>query len=129
MTISNKKYKFSKCNQLAVWLPVAPGLFCYLPLDNKLGSQVCKGKHQRADYRIYIIVIYTCLTEIKSLYSLNIQMWFYHHKTIKFIYPFVLEQINLRELLTENTITNYKVTNTNTKVTYRFQLGQCDTNF
>ena len=38
-------------------------------------------------------------------------MWFYHHKVINFIYPFALEQINLGEMLTENMIINYKVTN------------------
>ena len=38
-------------------------------------------------------------------------MWFYHHKIIYFIYPFVLEQVNLGELLTENMIIHNKITN------------------
>ena len=36
-------------------------------------------------------------------------MWFYHHKVINFIYPFVLEHLNLGEMLTKNMIINYKV--------------------
>ena len=48
-----------------------------------------KEKHQRTDDSIYIIVI-------------RAFMWFYYHKNINFIYPFVLEEINLGELLTEN---------------------------
>ena len=66
----------------SVWLPIASGLFCDLPLDNKLRSQVCKGKHQRTDDSKYIIVIDTCFTLIKFLYSLKIQLLFNHHKMI-----------------------------------------------
>ena len=84
---------------LSVGLPVASGLFCDLPQDNKLGSQVEKRKHQRTDDSICLIIIDTCITSIKSLYSLKIHMWFYHHKTINFFDPFILEQINLGELL------------------------------
>ena len=58
-----------------------------------------------------IFVIDTCFSLIKSSYSLKIQMWFYHHKTINFMYPFVLEQTNLGKLLTENMIINQKITN------------------
>ena len=54
-------------------------------LDNKLGSQVYKGKYQRIDDSICIIVIDTCFTLIKSLHNIKIQMWFYHHTTILFI--------------------------------------------
>ena len=60
-----------------VWLPIASGLFCDLPLGNKLGSQVGKGKHQRTDDSISIIAIDTCFS---SLHNLKIQMWFYHSK-------------------------------------------------
>ena len=64
--------------------------------------QVGNGQHQRTDDSIYVIG--TCFSLIKSLYSLNIYMWFYRHKIINFIYPFVFEQIYLGELLTENMI-------------------------
>ena len=63
------------------------------------------------------------------MFSLKSQMWFYHQKTINFIYLFVLEQIHFVELLTENIIINYKVTNPNAKVRCRLQVGQCDSNF
>ena len=63
-----------------------------------------KGKHQRTDDSKTLIVIDICFSLIKSL--------FYHHKIINFMYPFVLEQINLGELLTENMIIYHKVTNT-----------------
>ena len=90
---------------------------------------MCKGKHQRTGDSICIIVTNTCFPLIKSFYSLKIQMCFYHQKTINFIYPFILEQINFVELLTENIIINYKVTNANPKVRCRLQVGQCDSNF
>ena len=61
-----------------VWLPIASGLFCDLPVGTKLGSIMGKGKHQRTGDSISIIVINTCFSLIKSLYSLKIQMWFYH---------------------------------------------------
>ena len=40
-------------------------------------------------------------------------MWLYHHKLINFMYPFVLDQINLGELLIANMIINHKFTNIN----------------
>ena len=55
-----------------VWLPIASGLFCDLPQGNKLGSQVGKGKLQRADDNISIIAIDTCFSLIKSLHNLKI---------------------------------------------------------
>ena len=70
-------------------------LFCDLPLDNKLGSQVCKGKYQRTEDSTCIIGIDTYFTLTNSLYSLIIQMWFYYHKRINFIYPCIFEQVNL----------------------------------
>ena len=91
--------------------------------SNKLGSQVCKGKHRRTGDSTCIIVMNTCITLIKSLYSIKVQMWFYNQKTINFIYPFVLEQINFLELLTENIIINYKVTIANPNVRSRLQVG------
>ena len=63
-----------------VWLPIALGLFCDLPLGNKLGSQVGKENHKRTDDSISIIVIDTCFSLIKSLHNLKIQMGFYHSK-------------------------------------------------
>ena len=77
---------------------------------------MCKGKHQRTSDSTCITVINTCFSLIKSLYSLKIQMWFYNQKTINVIYPFVLEQINFVELLTENIIINDKVINANKRV-------------
>ena len=57
-------------------------------------------------------------------------MWFYHHKIINFIYPFALEQLNLGEMLTENMIINYKVTNTKKfKIRYNLLLEKCDQTF
>ena len=73
-----------------VWFPIASGLFCDLPLGNKK-LEHNKVKHQRIDDSMSIIVIDTCFSSIKSLYSLKIQMWFYHHKINNFMYPFVLE--------------------------------------
>ena len=74
-------------------------LFCHLPLGNKtrISHSQGKGKHQRTDDStcICIIVSGTCFSLIKSLCCLKLQIWFYHHKIINFIYPFVLEQINL----------------------------------
>ena len=32
-----------------VWLPMASGLVCNLPIGNKVGSQVGNGKHRRTD--------------------------------------------------------------------------------
>ena len=61
---------------LLMWLPITPELFCDLPLDNKLGSQVCKGKHQRTGVSICIIVMNTCLPLIKSSYSLKFRCGF-----------------------------------------------------
>ena len=46
-------------------------LFCDLPLDNKLGSQVCKGKHQRTGDSTCLIVIYTCFPLINPCKVLN----------------------------------------------------------
>ena len=60
--------------------------FCDLPQGNKLGSQVGKGKHQRTDISICIIVIDPCLSLMKSLHSLKIQMWLYHHERINAFY-------------------------------------------
>ena len=88
---------------------------------------MCKGKYQRTDNSVCIIVINTCIPLMKSLYSLKIQMWSYHHKTINFIYSFVLDQINFVELLTENIIINYKVTNA--KVRCRLQVGSVTQTF
>ena len=84
-----------------VWLPIATELFCHLPLGNKLGSQVGKGKHQRTDDSTIIIVIDACFSLIKALYILKIQMWFYHHEIINFMYPIVLKQVMSGELLTK----------------------------
>ena len=44
-----------------------------------------KGKHQRTDDSICILVIDTCFSLKKSLRSLKIQMWFYYHKIINFV--------------------------------------------
>ena len=81
--------------QSTVWvcLPIASGLIFDLSLVNKVGSQVGKGKHQRTDDSLSIIVIDACFSLIKSLYSLKIQMWFYHHKIVNFMYPFVLKKV------------------------------------
>ena len=38
-----------------------------------------KGKHQRTDDSIFIIVIDAYFSLIKSLHNLKIQMWFYHN--------------------------------------------------
>ena len=72
-------------------LPIASGLFCYLSLGNKLGSQVGEGKYQRTDgstielqlsgpisFQIYrltdpkllILVLYTTYCPWKCLTSL-----------------------------------------------------------
>ena len=55
-----------------------------------------KGKHQRTDDSISIIVIDTCFTLIKSLYCLKIQIWLHDHKIINFIYPFALKKNGFR---------------------------------
>ena len=70
-------------------------LFGHLPLGNKLGEVTPRVRARLSKYdSICIIVIGTYFSLIKSLCSLKLQIWFYHHK-IDFIYPFVLEQINL----------------------------------
>ena len=76
---------------VTVWLPLASGVFCDLPLGNKLGSQVSREKHQRTDHSISITVIDTCFSLIKPLDSPKIEMWFYHHKIIHFMYHFKLK--------------------------------------
>ena len=45
-----------------VWLPIVSGLFCDLPLGNKLGSQVGKEKHQRTEKSVNTIVIDICFS-------------------------------------------------------------------
>ena len=91
MKVISKNFKSSK-STVWVCLPIASGLFCDLPLVNKVGSQVGKGKHQRTDDSLSKIVIDACFSLIKSLYSLKIQMWFYHHKIVNFMIPFVLKK-------------------------------------
>ena len=61
-----------------------------------------------------------------KLFILYHQMWFYYHKIINFMYPFVFEQINLGELLTENLIINHKVNNTNTYIYFPNSLPRKD---
>ena len=101
-----------------VWLPIASVLFCDLLLANKLGSQLGKGKPQGTDDSI-LIVIDTCFSLIKPFYSLQIQMWLYHHKIILSV-SFCFG-INLGEFLAENMIIN--PIPTNPKVRYKLQLG------
>ena len=72
-----------------------------------------KGKHQKTDDSMCIIVIGTCFALLKFLYNLKLQMWFYYHKITNIVYPFVLEDINVVKLLTENMIKHFQVTNTN----------------
>ena len=67
---------------------MASDMFCDL-LGNKAVPQMGKEEHLRAYDSMCIILIDTYLFSlIKSLHSLKIQMWFYHHKNIIFFVPF-----------------------------------------
>ena len=91
-------------------------LFCDLPLDNKLGSQVCKGKHQRTGNNIGIIVINTCFPLITSLYGLKFRCDFITRKQLILFIPLFWNKKIFVELLTKkNIIINYKLTNPNPK--------------